>query len=876
MKKLTANQIRATWLEFFATKGHMIEPSASLLPHNDPTLLWINSGVAALKKYFDGSETPKSKRIVNVQKSIRTNDIDNVGLTARHHTFFEMLGNFSIGDYFRKEAIEWGFELLTSPKWFGFSLEKLYFTVHPSDLESKQIWMDQGVKEDHIIALEGNYWEIGEGPCGPNTEIFYDRGARYDAEKQGVDLLKNDIENDRYIEIWNIVFSQYNAKEGLKRQDYPELPQKNIDTGAGLERIACIFQGVSTNFETDLFVPIIQHCATFANEKYVLKNQMAYHVIADHIRTCTFALADGAIFSNEGRGYVLRRLLRRAARYGKKIGIHEPFLYKLVATVAAVMRDFYPYVEGQRAQIEKLVKIEEEKFLKTLINGEEMLLNHLDTKPAVVSKEIAFKLYDTYGFPLELTKEIAAERHIKVDEKGFKQEMQEQRKRARSARDTAGSMHQQSADLLAFTKTSVFNYEPTPITATIIGLFKDGKTTAEIEGQGEIILDHTTFYAESGGQVCDSGYLLKQDGKDGKILVENVIKAPNKQHLHYIDTQGIALHLGDKVDLFIDQTKRRRIRYHHSSAHLLQKALIEVLGKHVQQAGSYVDDQKVRFDFTHFEKISTEQLEAIEQKVNEWVDAAIPVSIRQMELKKAKEQGAIALFSEKYDDLVRVVQFGDVSTELCGGCHVDNTGDIGVFAIEFEESISSGVRRIQASVGLAGYRFLKSKEAILQDVATSLHALSIYEAKDRLHAQIKTMNEQKLLIEQLKQENAHAYAQQYIQASDKRYGFPAIVQTLPAMDKEVMLKIVDLIKSSQPRYFVYFINQFEDKLNLLAAASQDLVTNGINCGKLIKETSALAQGGGGGRPDMAQAGGKDVTKIDDILAYVANFLQNQK
>ena len=537
------------------------------------------------------------------------------------------------------------------------------------------------------------------------------------------------------------------------------------------------------------------------------------------------------------------------------------------------MEDFYPYLKTRFAQVERLVKIEEEKFLKTLTYGEQLLLDYLDTSPTKVEKEMAFKLYDTFGFPLELTKEIAAEKNIQVDEVGFKQEMEAQRQRARSAREVAGSMKRQSADLLAFTQSSLFSYDPTPIQATIIGVFKNGEVVDSIEGEGELIFDKTTFYAESGGQISDSGYLKIYDEM---IHVDNVQKAPNKQPLHYIDTKGISLRIGDIVELHVDLEKRRRITRHHSSAHLLQKALKEVVGNHIQQAGSYVDDQKVRFDFTHFEKVSAEQLMKVERRVNEMIDAGYDSSITYMDLDSAKKQGAVALFDEKYEDIVRVVRFGDVSTELCGGCHVTNTSDIGLFVIEFEESISSGVRRIQASVGLAAYHFVKSKEAILQGIATQLGALSVYETNDRLQAQIHHIQEQKILIEQLKEEVAKAYAIQFIQQTSSQRGFPVMIKVVKNMDKEVLLKIVDQIKSSLPSYFLYFINQLEDKLQLLAAASQDLVAKGINCGKLIKETATLAGGGGGGRPEMAQAGGKDVSKVSTIEQHVQHVIENLK
>lgn len=635
MKKLTSNQIRKIWLDFFVSKKHSIEPGASLIPYNDPTLLWINSGVAALKKYFDGRETPTNQRIVNVQKSIRTNDIDNVGLTSRHHTFFEMLGNFSIGEYFKKEAVEWAMELLTLPKWFGFDLKDLYFTIHPSDQETKRLWMDLGVEEYKIIELAGNFWQIGEGPCGPNTEIFFDRGVKYDPENIGLDLLKNDIDNERYVEIWNIVFSQYNAIDGLKRENYPELPQKNIDTGAGLERIAAIFQNVDSNFETDLFKPIIDTTLSLAKIGYSKKVETAYHVIADHIRTCTFALADGAMFSNEGRGYVLRRLLRRAMRYGKKIGINQAFLHKLVKPTIEVMNEFYPYLNEKQKQIEKLILLEEEKFLKTLSNGEELLLNHIDTKPKQIEKDIAFKLYDTYGFPFELVVEIAKEHGLEVDEKGFKVEMEKQKERARSARDNYSSLQKQSKDLLSFFEETKFLYDPTPIKAKIIAMFKEGVRVDTLDESGEIVFDTTTFYAESGGQVSDSGYFIFDNLE---IEVVDVVKAPNHQHLHSVSNLNVKLNVGDIVELHVDLDKRRRITRHHSSAHLLQKAILEVVGPHIEQAGSYVDDKRVRFDFTHYEKVSEKQLELIEKRVNELIDASLPTDISYLEIDAAKKE----------------------------------------------------------------------------------------------------------------------------------------------------------------------------------------------------------------------------------------------
>ena len=869
MKKMSSTEIRSTWLNFWKSKGHMIEPGASLIPVNDPTLLWINAGVAALKKYFDGSVKPTNNRIANVQKCLRTNDIDNVGMTARHQTFFEMLGNFSIGDYFRDEAITWGYELLTSPQWFGIDKEKLYFTVHPSDKASHNLWLSLGVKEDHIVPCEGNFWEIGAGPCGPDSEIFFDRGEKYDPEHIGTRLISDDIENDRYIEIWNIVFSQYNAKEGLKREEYPELPQKNIDTGGGLERFACILQGVETNFETDLFVPIIKKIEELAKLAYNKDTKMAYHVIADHIRTCTFALADGAMFSNEGRGYVLRRILRRGVRYGKKLGIEGSFMAKLCPVVVDIMSESYPYLKDRLEQVMRLITNEEEKFEKTLNAGEQMLLNYLETKPTLINKDIAFKLYDTYGFPLELTEEIAKERGLSVDIDGFHEEMKKQKERARNARIKANSMHRQSKDLLEFVDKSEFEYDYQEKKAKIIALFKDGVRVNELSEDGEVVFDVTNFYAESGGEVADTGYF---DAPEGRVLVENVQKAPNKQNLHSVDTQGAVLREGDEVVLHVDENRRKRIMRNHSACHLLQKALQEVLGDHINQAGSYVDEERVRFDFTHFEKISDDQLRKVEERVNEIIDLGYSSDIKYLPIEEAKKTGAMALFGEKYGDIVRVVNFGGWSIEFCGGCHVQNTADIGAFVIEFEESISSGVRRIQACTGIGAYKLLKKREDILEDISKELEATSIYEASDRLASRLKEMKEMKEELVKLSQAQALNLANDIISRADMSKGYPIIIEVLDNVDKGLPLKILDTVKSRYPKYFLYLINKSTDKVNLLAACSMDLVKEGIHSGKIIQETSKMVAGGGGGRPDMAQAGGKDSSKINDVINYVKGLL----
>ncbi|MFA7100790.1 MAG: alanine--tRNA ligase [Bacilli bacterium] len=869
MKKLSSNEVRNLWLNFFKEKGHMVEEGASLIPANDPTLLWINAGVAALKKYFDGTEQPKSHRIVNVQKSLRTNDIENVGYTSRHHTFFEMLGNFSIGDYFRKEAVTWGYELLTSPKWFDFDVNDLYFTVHPTDQETKKLWISLGVDPTHIVESEENFWEIGEGPCGPNTEIYFDRGPSYD--KRGPELIRDDIDNDRYIELWNIVFSQYNAKLGMKRSDYPELPHKNIDTGAGLERIVCILQDGETNFDTDLFLPIIHATEKMCGKSYDKKeNKRAFRVIADHIRTCTFAIADGAQFSNEGRGYVLRRVLRRAVRYGKQLGLTEPFLYKLVSVVVKNMQEFYPYLTGKIDYVAKLVKIEEEKFEKTLAAGEQMLLAVLQaTKGKEISGKDAFKLYDTYGFPYELTEEMAKEKGYSVNRAEFDVEMEAQKERARNAMSKAQSMNRQSKDLLDFVDKSEFSYDPTPIKAKVIAIFKDGARVKELKDSGALVFDKTTFYAESGGQVADQG-IIKNASDEFKVV--DVQHAPSKQNLHFVDPQGETIHVGDEFELVVDMEKRRRTTRNHSSVHLLDEALREILGSHVAQAGSYVDSERFRFDFTHFEKMTPEQILQVEELVNKKIDEALVADIRNMPIAEAKKSGAIALFSEKYGDIVRVVNFGNWSIEFCGGCHVNNTRDIGSFVILSEESISSGVRRIEGTTSINAYHAMKQREAILDSVGKSLGALSYNEIKDRLATYTERSNELQSQLANLKKQMVGQVAKDLLGTKKNVKGIETIVAKVEKYDKDMLQYLVDDLKSSLNEYFIFICNVDADRVSLAAASSKQAVANGLLAGNVIKEAAKIVGGGGGGRPDFAQAGGKDVTKADATLDFVKTKL----
>ena len=857
MKYMTSQQVRETWLNFFKERGHMIEPGASLVPNNDPSLLWINAGVAALKKYFDGSEVPDCKRITNVQKCIRTNDIDNVGKTARHHTFFEMLGNFSIGDYFRKEIVEWAFDILTNDKYFGLEKEKLYVTYHPTDLETRELWIKQGMDPEHLIPLEGNFWQIGEGPCGPNTEVFYDRGEKWDEKHLGVELLKQDLENDRYIENWGIVFSQFNAVNGVKREDYKELPHKNIDTGAGLERICCVLQNTETNFETDLFMPIIKATEKLASKPYGEGNLMPYRVIADHIRACTFALADGANFSNEGRGYVLRRILRRAMRYAQKIGLYEPFLYKLVDSVVEVMRDFYPYLEEKKEFIKKVIKNEEERFIKTLISGENILNSYIKDKNELSGEE-AFKLYDTYGFPIELTKEICEDNGTKVDLEGFKVCLEKQKELARNSRKNIESFNKQSKDLMEFNDNSEYTYNDLEINAKVIGLFKDGVKVDAIDDEGEVIFDKTNFYAEMGGQVADTGSV---EGKDAQAEVLNVTKAPNKQHLHHIKMLFGALKIGDELTLKVDHKKHFAIEKNHSATHLLQSALIKVLGDECHQKGSFVNEEYLRFDFSFLRKVDEIELKKVEHLVNEFIAKGIEEKTLVLPIEEAKKVGAISLFDEKYGDEVRVVTFGDVSKEFCGGTHVKNSSDIGLFKIVSEGSISSGVRRIEARTGLLAYEEFKNKEDRLVETKHLLDAKADIDISQKITNFKENLANLNLKLEKMISEFASLKSEGILKDINE-HGF-AIAYS-PDFNKAGLLSLLDTIKARTNSYIVVLIGKENEKYPLIVGVSKDYVDQGILAGNLVKKITSILGGNGGGRKDMAQGSVASLDKISSI------------
>ncbi len=869
MRYMKSSEIRQMWLDFFKSKGHQVEPSASLVPVNDPTLLWTNAGVAPLKKYFDGSMVPENPRITNAQKCIRTNDIENVGKTARHHTFFEMLGNFSIGDYFKEEAIEFAMELLFDPKWFGFDKNKLYITYYYNDEDAKSFWIKNGISEDHLIPMEGNFWEIGEGPCGPDTEMFYDRGEKYD--KRGKELIEQDIENDRFIEIWNIVFSQFNSKEGVDRKDYKELPSKNIDTGCGLERLCCVMQGVDTNYDTDLFMPIIKKTEEISGVKY--EGQMAFKVIADHVRTVTFAVADGATLSNEGRGYVLRRVLRRASKYAKRLGINKPFMAELVDVVIEIMDPFYPYLHGKRDICRQIISAEEEKFLATLASGEKRFEALAAKANGVISGVDAFTLYDTFGFPLELTMEYAEEKGLTVDTEEFKKCLNEQKQRARNARKDENSMGGQNEEYLAFKDESKFSgYCATNHNAKVIAVFGNG-----------VVLDETPFYAFSGGQLCDTGMF-----GDSKVL--DVIKMPNGQHLHILDNNPYKV--GDIALAYVDKEQRELSKKNHSAAHLLQSALQHVLGSHVHQQGSQVGSEYCRFDFNNYQSLTDEEILAVEDLVNEYIAKAYPVETKVLPIEEAKKLGAMALFGEKYGANVRVVDMS-VSMEFCGGTHVSNTAEIEKFAIYSIESIGSGTFRCTASTSNDAMKYVK---AACENVQTTLD--TIINKANELVAKAKAEGIE--LVYEYKANEINEFGYRYILALrkevllaqaaakdlDKVYNAKKSQSALQSLDQfdsliegDKLITIVDVkdsnlikdmasaLKNNKGLNVVLLASCDGSKVTFVCAANQP-----YDACQIVREATKITGGGGGGKKDLAQAGGKDSSKVNEALAHVKGIL----
>ncbi|SFK68633.1 alanyl-tRNA synthetase [Paenibacillus sp. 1_12] len=873
---MKASEIRSKWLAFFESKGHRIEPSAPLVPHNDPSLLWINAGMAPLKAYFDGRIVPENPRIANSQKCIRTNDIENVGKTRRHHTFFEMLGNFSIGDYFKEEVITWAWEFLTSPEWIGFDPERLSVTVYPEDTEAFEFWNKKiGLPEERIYKLEENFWDIGEGPCGPCTEIFYDRGDAYG------DLSDPECwpggENERFLEVWNLVFSQFNHN---KDGSYTPLPNKNIDTGAGLERLASILQNVDSNFDTDLFMPIIEQTAKLAGVKYHenAETDVALKVIADHIRTVAFSVGDGVLPSNEGRGYVIRRLLRRAVRYGKVIGLDKPFLHTLTPLVGEIMGMYYPEVVDKREFIEKVIRTEEERFHETLSDGLAILAELTEKASSEGKTQIsgadAFKLYDTYGFPFDLTEDFASEKGLTVDREGFDSSMQEQRNRARAARQDSDSMKVQGGPLAELTVKSEFvGYTELVTTAKVLAVVHENQFV-DLVGLGEtcqVVLDVTPFYAESGGQVSDHGYLASGDVR---LKVVDVSKAPHGQHVHSVIVESGVLRKGDTVQASVSEEMREDIIKNHTATHLLHKALKEVLGEHVNQAGSSVAPERLRFDFSHFGSITAEELQDVEKRVNQQIWKSTQVSITLKPIADAKAMGAMALFGEKYGDVVRVVQVGSYSLELCGGCHVANTSQIGLFKIVSESGIGSGVRRIEAVTGRNAYMYIDQQLQLLRD-SSGLLKSNIQEVPKRIEGLFVQMKELARENESLKSKLGKIEAGSLTDQLKTISGVPVLAAQVNAGDMDSLRSIVDQMKAKLGSAIIVLGAIADDKVNLVAAVTPDLVAQGFHAGKVIKETAAIVGGSGGGRPDMAQAGGKDASQLSAALNQVGQFVENQ-
>lgn len=871
MKKMTSTEVRQMFLDFFKSKGHSIEPSQSLVPVNDPTLLWINSGVATLKQYFDGSVVPENPRITNAQKSIRTNDIENVGKTARHHTMFEMLGNFSIGDYFREEALAYAWEMLTSSEYFDFPAEKLYITYYPDDKDTFNRWVELGVDASHLVPIEDNFWEIGAGPSGPDTEIFFDRGEAYDPENIGLKLLAEDIENDRYIEIYNIVLSQFNADPAIPRSEYKELPQKNIDTGMGLERMVCIIQGGKTNFDTDLFLPIIREIERISGKTYDPDgDNMSFKVIADHIRALSFAIGDGALPGNEGRGYVLRRLLRRAVMHGKKLGIEGKFLTQFVPVVGKIMESYYPEVLEKQDFIMQIIDREEEAFGRTIDGGskllDELLAKLKEEGKTMLEGQDIFRLYDTYGFPVELTEELAEDAGFKIDHEGFKAAMKEQQDRARAAVIKGGSMGAQNETLQSIKEESEFLYDVEKYDGKLLVAVKDDEKVDTVSGEAQLIFDKTPFYAEMGGQVSDHGVIKNAAGKV-VAEVKDVQHAPNGQNLHMVDILS-TLVVGETYTLEIDAERRHGIIKNHTATHLLHAALHNIVGEHALQAGSLNEVEFLRFDFTHFAPVSKEELADIERQVNEVIWQSLAVETVETDIETAKEMGAMALFGEKYGKNVRVVKIGDYSVELCGGTHTATTSEIGLFKIIKEEGIGSGVRRIVAVTGQKAYEAFKDAENTLNEVAAVVKAPQAAQVVSKVTAMQEELKAAQKENDALAGKLAASQSDEVFKNVLKAAGTSYIASEVAVPDVNGLRNLADIWKQKELSDVLVLVAKIGEKVSLLVASK----TADVKAGNLIKELAPYIDGRGGGKPDMAMAGGSKAAGIPELIENVGSKL----
>jgi len=872
MKPYGLNELREMFLRFFETKGHLRLPSFSLIPQDDASLLLINSGMAPMKPYFKGDKEPPRHRVCTCQKCIRTGDIENIGKTARHGTYFEMLGNFSFGDYFKHEAIAWSWEFLTSPDWVGLDPERLYPSVYEKDDEAFNIWRDEiGIPESRITRLgkDDNFWEHGSGPCGPCSEIYFDRGEAYGCGKPdcapGCDC-------DRYMEVWNNVFSQFdNDGNG----NYSDLVQKNIDTGMGLERLAVVCQGVDSLFDVDTVMNITHKVSEITGAHYGDSHQtdVSLRVITDHIRASVMMISDGILPSNEGRGYVLRRLLRRAARHGKLLGVNEPFLYQVVDMVVHENECQYPELREKQAYITRVIRNEEENFAKTIDAGmhifSDLLAEHQAKGERVFSGADAFKLYDTYGFPIDLTREMVQEQDMTVDEDAFQELMEQQRVRARKAREALGDLAWAGVGLDT-TPTKFTGYDHTVDQGTILAIVCDGEVCSEIdEGkQGVLVLDCTPFYAEMGGQVADNG-VIETDG--ALFQVTDVQKDKAGKFLHHGVMHSGRLQVEQTVTARIDTDRRKAIMRAHSATHLLQAALREVLGDHVHQAGSLVEPDRLRFDLTHFSAITPEELERVNEIVGDWILDGMDVTVSEMSMAQAKASGATALFSEKYGDLVRVVNMGGKSVELCGGTHVDNTAKIGPFRITGESSVASGVRRVEAITGKAYLREMEAVNRRMYAAAEVLHAKPadlIAKAKG-FTAELKEARQN---VERMKEKILHSDVDRFLYASKNIGGIKVITTTRTDLEAGDLRKLGDFLRDKDPDTVAVLATATESKVTFVAVCGKNAVARGIRAGDLVRAVSAVTGGKGGGKPDSAMGGGSEVLKIDDALAIVDDFV----
>ncbi len=879
------NELREMFLKFFETKGHLRLPSFSLVPQNDKSILLINAGMTPMKPWFKGEEEPPCHRVCTCQKCIRTGDIDNVGHTARHGTYFEMLGNFSFGDYFKHEAIAWSWEFLTSPEWVGLEPDRLYPSVYQDDDEAWNIWHDEiGIPAEKIFRFgkEDNFWEHGSGPCGPCSEIYYDRGPEYGCGKPGCTV---GCDCDRYIEVWNNVFSQFD-NDG--HNNYTELKQKNIDTGMGLERLACVCQNVDSLFDVDTVMNITNKVSELTGAHYgeSHKRDVSLRVITDHIRSATFMICDGILPSNEGRGYVLRRLLRRAARHGKLLGVNEPFLYQVVDTVIHENECQYPDLREKQTYITKVIRTEEENFARTIDGGMkiygDMLSAHKAKGETVFSGEDAFKLYDTFGFPIDLTAEMAAEEGMTIDEEAFKALMTEQKERAREARKALGDLGWAGVEFgkdMPATEFVGYDYDAID-DAHVLAIVAEGELVDEIVSGMEaiVVLDQTPFYAEMGGQTADHGRITDSDSienPDGNCAllfrVNNVQKNKGGKFMHYGKLLKGSLKVGDTVAASIDTVRRAAIRRAHSATHLLDAALVKVLGDHVHQAGSLVEPDRLRFDFTHFEGITPQQLNEVEDLVNGAILDGLTITTEELPLDEAKARGAVATFGEKYGQTVRVVTMGDFSMELCGGTHLDNTAKVGMFRIKSESSVASGVRRIEATTGRV------SIDETRHGRNTLLKAAQFFKTApntilERMEQQANEMKELRQALEKFKAEASLGEARQVMASAKTVGGLHVITGTRQNLDANALRAMGDFMRDKDPSVVALLASINGEKVSFLAVCGKEAVSKGIKAGELVKSVSAVCGGKGGGKPDSAMGGGTDLLKVDDALATVDDFV----